>query len=216
MRRQGDEALEGSPLEILRELTGAMLERGVGGRGLASVVRDDPGWDNMECTRRHVALMWQELNEAVTAETGAALTRRLTDWDETWNPIIVVGEPDDFDEKWPADEPYGWLPLGKAHKREAGWDFPPSEESGTWIGWWEPQTAWGTEGGHNVTGLLSAFIIVKNGDLKFAHTVTRRRRTGIASKLVAHAAANHGLAVARGPFTPDGEAFARATDLLDH
>jgi hypothetical protein len=121
MRRYGDESLEGSPLEILQELSGAMLERGVGGRGLASVVRDDPGWDNMECTRRHVALMWQELNEAVTAESGAALTRRLTDWDETWNPIIVVGEPDDFAEKWPADEPYGWLPLGKAHKREAGW-----------------------------------------------------------------------------------------------
>ncbi|QXC61628.1 hypothetical protein KSP35_01910 [Aquihabitans sp. G128] len=61
-----------------------------------------------------------------------------------------------------------------------------------------------------MTGLLSAFIVVSNGNLEFAHTVKRRRRTGIASRLVEHAAAHHDLKFARGPRTHDGDAFARA------
>ena len=200
-------------LEDLKALTAAMIERGLGANGTAAVIVEDHDWTNMECTRRHVALLWKELNEAVTAETGSALARKLDTWDGTWAPQIVAGEPDDFEEPWPADEPYGWLPLARAHKREAGWDFPPSEGSGTWIGWWQPQTVWESDGKYNAMGLLSAFIIVKDGDLKFAHTAERARRTGIASKLVEHAAAHHGLTFARGPFTDDGEAFAQARGL---
>lgn len=202
-----------SALDDLKALTTDMLERGLGAYGTGAVILDDPDWGNMECTRRHVALLWKELNEAVTAETGSALARELDTWDGTWSPQIVTGQPDDFDERWPADEPYGWLPLARAHKREAGWDFPPSEESGTWIGWWQPQTVWESEGKYNATGLLSAFVIVKGGDLKFAHTAERARRSGIASRLVEYAAAHYGLTVASGPFTVDGEAFVQARGL---
>ena len=200
-------------LQTLKILADEMLQREVGDGGLAGVVRGDPEWTDMECTRRHVALMWTELNEAVTAEVGSALTRSLPSWDESCAPQIVVGEPEDFEEVYQADQPYGWSPLAKAHRREALWDFPPTQESGTWIGWWEPENGWPSEKGSTVTGVISAFIVVADADLKFAHTVMRRRRRGIASKLVEYATSHHGLEVARGPFTPDGEAFSRSRGL---
>lgn len=101
--------------------------------------RTDPYWDTPEKTRRHVAMLWGDLQRAVTAEVGSALVRQVTDWTiDDFTPRIVVGEPRDFDAASPDDEPYGWLPLAVAHCREAGWDFSPKEESGTWIGWFEP------------------------------------------------------------------------------
>lgn len=106
----------------------------------AQTVADDPYWDTPEKTRRHVAMLWGDLQRAVTAEVGSALVRQVTDWTiDDFTPRIVVGEPRDFDAASPDDEPYGWLPLDVAHCREAGWDFSPKEDSGTWIGWFEPE-----------------------------------------------------------------------------
>lgn len=199
-------------LDDLRAVSGVMLDA-AGEGGNASVVRDDPDWRNLECTRRHTALMWKDLNEAVTAETGSALSRELSDWDETWNPIIVTSEPDDFVEDWAPDSPWGWLPLAQAHRRETGWSGGPLEESGTWIGWLEPQTAWNCEAGHNLIGVLPAFIVVTEGGLRFAHTVTGRRREGLARRLVEYAVAHHGVTTAFGPFTGDGDALSRSLGL---
>jgi hypothetical protein len=132
----------------------------------AQTVADDPGWDTPEKTRRHVAILWGDLQRAVTAEVGSALVRQVTDWTiDDFTPRIVVGEPGDFDAECPDDEPYGWLPLAVAHCREAGWDFSPMENSGTWIGWFEPEAAWGIEGSFHVRGVLSAFIVVRDGRL---------------------------------------------------
>ena len=90
----------------------------------AQTVADDPCWDTPEKTRRHVAMLWGDLQRAVTAEVGSALVRQVTDWTiDDFTPRIVVGEPRDFDAASPDDEPYGWLPLAVAHCREAGWDF---------------------------------------------------------------------------------------------
>jgi hypothetical protein len=179
---------------------------------IAQIVADDPDWDTPEKTRRHVAMLWGDLQRAVTAEVGSALVRQVTDWTvDDFTPRIVVGEPDDFDAECPDDEPYGWLPLALAHRREAGWDFPPEANSGTWIGWFEPEAAWAIEGANaHVCGVLSAFIVVIDGTLEFAHVVRRRRRTGIATRLVEFAVQHHGMTAVSGILSGDGEALVAA------
>lgn len=75
-QRAADEVSE-EALRTLQVLANEMMQRRIGAEGLAGVVQDDPDWADLECTRRHVALMWVELNESVTAEVGSALVRRL-------------------------------------------------------------------------------------------------------------------------------------------
>lgn len=179
---------------------------------VAQIVAEDPDWDTREKTRRHVAMLWGDLQRAVTAEVGSALARQVTDWTiDDFTSRIVIGEPDDFDADCPDDEPYGWLPLAVAHCREAGWDFSPKEDSGTWIGWFEPEVAWAIEGTNaHVRGVLSAFIVVRDGTLEFAHVVRRRRRAGIATRLVEFAVRNHGLTAVSGILSNDGQALVSA------
>jgi hypothetical protein len=179
---------------------------------VAQIVAEDPGWDTPEKTRRHIAILWSDLQRAVTAEVGSALVRQVTDWTiDDFTPRIVVGVPDDFDALCPDDQLYGWLPLAAAHCREAGWDFSPKENSGTWIGWFEPEVAWGIEGANaQVRGVLSAFVVVRDGRLEFAHVVRRRRRARIATRLVDFAVEHHGLAAVGGPLTEDGAALVAA------
>lgn len=203
-----------SALSVLKDLTQHLLDAG----GLyveevtARVVLHDPEWQEPECTRRHVALLWRDLQRSVTAEIGSALTRRMPEWNSDWQPRIVTAQLDEF-EDYLDDQPTGWRPLADAHRREAGWDSAPQPESGIWVGWWEPEAAIESQGTAIVHGLLSGFIVVQDGDLRFAHVVRRRRRQGIASRLVTHAVEHHGLTGASGPFTPDGEALAISLNL---
>jgi hypothetical protein len=202
-----------SALDALRDMTNELMELGLGEPYIARAVREDPDWDNLIRNREGAARMWHELHDSVTAEAGSSLTRTVPNWKVSWEPMIIVAEPEEFDDDYVADDPRGWTPLAKAHCREAGWDASPRHEEGTWIGWWEPLASLGAGEATSVSGLLTAFIVVgADGTLRFAHTVTRRRRTGIASKLVRHARAHHGL---HGPLTEDGRAFASAAGLLD-
>jgi GNAT superfamily N-acetyltransferase len=175
----------------------------------SQIVADDPDWDTPEKTRRHVAMLWSDLQRAVTAEIGSTLVRQVTDWIiDDFTPRIVVGEPHDFDDECPDDEPHGWLPLAVAHRREAGWDFSPKEDSGKWIGWFEPEAAWAIEGASTqVVGMLTAFIVVRDGTLEFAHVVHRRRRAGIATRLIEFAVQHHGLTDVSGILSDDGKAL---------
>lgn len=176
---------------------------------IAQIVAEDPDWETPERTRRHIAMLWGDLQRAVTAEVGSALVRQVTDWTvDDFTPRIVVGDPGDFDDECPEDQPHGWLPLARAHAREAGWDFSPKANSGTWIGWFEPEMAWGIDGANAyVSGVLSAFIVVRSGTLEFAHVVRRRRRTGIATRLVEFGVQHHGLTAVSELLTDDGSAL---------
>lgn len=57
---------------------------------------------------------------------------------------------------------------------------------------------------------MSAFIVVRDGTLEFAHVVRRRRRAGIATRLVEFAVQHHGLTAVSGILTDDGEALVAA------
>lgn len=201
-------------LSVLQGVSRALL--GVRGRYVneltARVIENDPDWQEPECSRRHVTLLWRDLQRSVTAEIGSALVRRVDDWTGDFAPRVVESESDDF-EPSPDDDPYGFPPLAAAHHREAKWDFAPQEDSGVWLGWFEPEAASGDEESMHVSGLLSGFIVVNDGDLAFAHVVKRRRRARVASRLVAYAVEHHGLTRAGGPFTEEGKALATALNL---
>lgn len=208
-----------SALDVLQDITDVLLTRGrpYVSDSTAAVVKNDPGWLERECTRRHVSLLWRGLQRAVTNEIGSGLGRYVDDWDDDapdpWAPRIVIAEPDEFVD-YEDDAPWGWRPLADAHKREAGWDFAPQPESGVWLGSWEPERVTGTEQPRHVTGTLTGFVVVgRDGDLRFVHVVRSRRGAGTARRLVEHAIAHHGLGFARGPFTEDGEAFVAAVGL---
>jgi len=87
--------------------------------------------------------------------------------------------------------------------RETGWDGGSPKRPGS-------RTL-----GRRCAGVLAAFIVVEDGNLEIAHVVKRRRRTRIASKLVAYAMENHGLTSAHGQRTYDGAALL-GTLSFDH
>lgn len=177
----------------------------------AAVIRSEPDrWALPEMTVRHLGLLWDELQSGLVAELGAPLTRREALRDPAdFVGRVVIAEPDEFDVAAPHD---GWYALARAHRKEAGWDFTPDYDSGLWLGWWEPEQGFG----EIATGMLVGFVILDrdSGDLVFAHVAKGHRRSGIGSRLVAHAREHHGLRSARGPFTNDGRAFAAAAGLL--
>lgn len=203
-------------VSVLMKAAGEMMaSRGFHvSREIAEEIERDPDWNDPAGTRHHIARLWSDLNRSVTAEVGSGLTRDVEDWTEgDWAPRIITAEPDEFEQS-PDDDPYGWLPLGRVHQREAGWDFSPRRESGTWIGCWEPSSAWGSADGiHHVYGVITGFVIVTDGNLAFAHVVRGRRRKGIASKLVAEAVEHHNLTRVSGPLTPDGAALVSTLSL---
>lgn len=212
--RDPQKSIGDTALSDLQRVADLLLDlRGDDANGsTAQIVAEDPDWHVPGKARHQVATLWGDLQRAVTAEVGTALVRQVTDWtSDDFAPRIVVGEPGDFDAECTDDEPYGWLPLSAAHCREARWDFSPNEDSGTWIGWFEPETALVTQAPDaQVFGVLSAFIVVSDGALEFAHVVRRRRRTGIATRLIEFAVEHHGLTAVNGPLSHDGRALVAA------
>ena len=199
-------ALRRVTLELIHASAGHVDEFAVGWAA------EDAGWAAPAYKRRAVTRLWEQLQESVTAEIGSCLRRELDDWSHNFDePLIVTARPNEFDPDYEIDNPYGWVPLARAHQREARWDFAPQREAGEWIGWWEPEDAQEVgEGAFSVSGALTAFIVVRDGNLEFAHVVKRRRRSGVATKLVTFAMEHHRLTRSDSFVTADGSALLAA------
>jgi len=111
-----------SALTVLKTITTTVLEvPEYLNPGTASVVEGDRNWERPECTRRHIAMLWVDLQRAFTAEVGSALVREVTDWSEDdWTPRIIVAEPDEFRE---------WQLGGRALRVAAAWRGAPPRSS---------------------------------------------------------------------------------------
>ena len=98
-----------SALSVLKGLTQLLLDADglYVEEGTARIVLGDLEWQEPECTRRHVALLWRDLQRSVTAEIGSALTRRVPGWNSDWQPRVVAAQPDEF-EDYLDDQPTGW------------------------------------------------------------------------------------------------------------
>ena len=111
----------------------------------------------------------------------------------------------------------------RVYRRECGWDFSPGE-SGVWLLMLAPVSAVGGSSGEPwfYSGHLAGFVILHDRDKdgtyeSVAHMWTAKawRRRGIARRLLGKARSTFGTRDFEGPFTEDGAAFVRASELFE-
>lgn len=140
-----------------------------------------------------------------------------------WSPVVLRRcDPDPTHASadrltWLEATPYGQAAL--AYTMEAGWDFAPTPEPDSdaeWAAIVVPDSCLlsAEDAGGAPTnvhfGTLAAFAVLEGQELLHLWVARAYRRHGYATALARSAAARR----ARGPFTDDGLAFARAAGLL--
>lgn len=104
----------------------------------------------------------------------------------------------------------------RAHRREARWDFAPSD-LGIWLLMLAPISASGTDEAMFYSGHLAAFVILYDRDEDGTYesaghlwTAAAWRRRGVARSLLLQARVRFSTDRIEGPFTEDGAALLRA------
>ena len=80
---------------------------------------------------------------------------------------------------------YGWIASKVPRRRIVPWVFGLVAASLLGFGAGlvlQPENVWASDGAYSAMGLLSAFIVVKDGDLRFAHTAERSGRSCLSER----------------------------------
>lgn len=213
------------------ETLAALLVEGVGDwspltkaeAGVVGDYLDDAPSFVWPCGSFSVDLLLDELHRGLAAQVGAGFRRDSVDHDMAWTPIALEStlesHPEEFSDGSGAKTPgWSWEALADAERRECGWDFAASPESGTWFGWFEPKSAFGSdEYGWSAIGLLVGFVVVdpERRMLRRVFVASTRRRDGIARALYREATDRFGPLTAEGPFSDTGAAFCAAMEDED-